>query len=621
MKRKFIFFIMILILLPAALSFGNLKGSADYDPNVIISVGLNYNNGLKLRDTSCIRNGYYSQVGSTSRALKFYSTSDIKNEASRKYIFKTDYGVNFVYLCRDINLWQGTGHSYWVESSKLSSDSSAKQILNCHLELVKDFAYSTNGDGSPNLTAVNTEINNIKSKGLNAFAVYLGDKYRVRIGNYDSITSANNDKSNVLSKLTAGSSLNAVGGGSNCITAVNAVNGSIVFEIDEALKWVAVLPDSKDGYDCLYHRQNSVFDSVINDGKYYKGVLNFKRDSKDTNGNKIGCIDAIDMQLYLKGVVPSEIGSGYYSTYGEAYKAQAIIARNYAYLKYLSTTHKPSTTDIQFDICNSTHCQVYEFASDGVIPASANQAVDETKGQFLLYNNVLAQTFYHASNGGYTISSQDAWRGSFISYLTGVSDDAEDLDNSFHKEFTLTELKDYIISLSSSRLKGDSPSTFSDIANFTVEETKAGGVAYRVGITDVNGKYAYVYGCDDVRIVFSKYVRCANFKIITTDAMNNTYIQDNSSVSAINKSNNELSVIDGSGNITTGLNNIKIISGDGSITSPQIIRSKYTIDGKGNGHSVGLSQEGAKGRSKRGETSEQILNHYFQGTTISPRIP
>lgn len=42
----------------------------------------------------------------------------------------------------------------------------------------------------------------------------------------------------------------------------------------------------------------------------------------------------------------------------------------------------------------------------------------------------------------------------------------------------------------------------------------------------------------------------------------------------------------------------------------------FTINGAGNGHGIGLSQYGSQGFALKGYTYDQILKHYFQGTTI-----
>ena len=42
--------------------------------------------------------------------------------------------------------------------------------------------------------------------------------------------------------------------------------------------------------------------------------------------------------------------------------------------------------------------------------------------------------------------------------------------------------------------------------------------------------------------------------------------------------------------------------------------------GGGNGHGVGMSQYGAKGMAEEGKTAEEILEHYYTGTTVQQVI-
>src|SRR5437773_865625 len=49
--------------------------------------------------------------------------------------------------------------------------------------------------------------------------------------------------------------------------------------------------------------------------------------------------------------------------------------------------------------------------------------------------------------------------------------------------------------------------------------------------------------------------------------------------------------------------------------------SLFVIDGRGWGHGVGLSQWGAEGCARHGWTHEQILAHYYPGTSISIARP
>ena len=68
----------------------------------------------------------------------------------------------------------------------------------------------------------------------------------------------------------------------------------------------------------------------------------------------------------------------------------------------------------------------------------------------------------------------------------------------------------------------------------------------------------------------------------------------------------------------TKTNDLKIITGDDKVidfpekTNP----TKFTFKGKGWGHAVGLSQNGARAFAKKGYKFDEILQHYFQGTTV-----
>ena len=47
--------------------------------------------------------------------------------------------------------------------------------------------------------------------------------------------------------------------------------------------------------------------------------------------------------------------------------------------------------------------------------------------------------------------------------------------------------------------------------------------------------------------------------------------------------------------------------------------AQYRIEGRGWGHGIGMSQYGADGYAKKGWTSDQIIQHYYQGTVVAPR--
>jgi len=86
-------------------------------------------------------------------------------------------------------------------------------------------------------------------------------------------------------------------------------------------------------------------------------------------------INILNVEEYLYGVVPKEMPPQWHP---EALKAQDIAARTYALYQ------KEKNTNRDYDVITSTTSQVYGGAV--VETEKSNQAVDETKGKSLLYN-------------------------------------------------------------------------------------------------------------------------------------------------------------------------------------------------------------------------------------------
>jgi stage II sporulation protein D len=54
-----------------------------------------------------------------------------------------------------------------------------------------------------------------------------------------------------------------------------------------------------------------------------------------------------------------------------------------------------------------------------------------------------------------------------------------------------------------------------------------------------------------------------------------------------------------------------------STTKASPIPVAFEITGRGFGHGLGLSQWGAYNMAMQGQSYQQILQHYYQGTTLS----
>ena len=109
-------------------------------------------------------------------------------------------------------------------------------------------------------------------------------------------------------------------------------------------------------------------------------------------------IESLEMEDYLKGVVPSEIKAE--SCPAEAMKAQAVAARTYGMRKCSERRGKP------YDVDDTAGCQAY-----GARPrhARSDAAVKATRGQVLTYYGRLVDAVYTDSNGGRCVSALERW--------------------------------------------------------------------------------------------------------------------------------------------------------------------------------------------------------------------
>lgn len=140
------------------------------------------------------------------------------------------------------------------------------------------------------------------------------------------------------------------------------------------------------------------------DGKKYPGGVSIVKD-KDS----LTVINLAPLEEYLRGVVSKEMSPSFPA---EALKAQSIAARAFA-LKNRGRHVKEG-----FDLCATTHCQVYIGVASY---DSVDRAIDETRGEVLVYKGKLIDTNFHADSGGMTENVGDVW-GTATPYLVAVKE-------------------------------------------------------------------------------------------------------------------------------------------------------------------------------------------------------
>ncbi len=142
----------------------------------------------------------------------------------------------------------------------------------------------------------------------------------------------------------------------------------------------------------------------------YRGSIIINNDKKDF----LSIINSVDVEEYLRGVVPLEIGKLGNNAI-EALKSQAIAARTYTYQRIGEQAQN------YFDLYSTTADQVYGGAN--VEYREADLAVRLTKNLVLVYNDRIARAYYHSTCGGRTANIEDVWNNKpALPYLRSVSD-------------------------------------------------------------------------------------------------------------------------------------------------------------------------------------------------------
>lgn len=208
-----------------------------------------------------------------------------------------------------------------------------------------------------------------------------------------------------VGKIGVGASTEAVIIDANTNHSICSLDAMKGYEVRPYRNKIAIRYNGKyykiDSDNVVLKTEKEGFVSVKN--KWYRGNLMIQN-----KGGKLTVINNVGIEDYIKGVLPSEMPSGWES---EALKAQAIAARSFA-LANLGKRAKYG-----YDLNDTTEDQVYGGASAET--SKTNQLVDDTKGLVLIYDTKIIPAYYSASAGGQTINASAAW-GSDLPFIRSV---------------------------------------------------------------------------------------------------------------------------------------------------------------------------------------------------------
>lgn len=294
-------------------------------------------------------------------------------------------------------------------------------------------------------------------------------------------------------------------------------------------------------------------------------------------------VNQVDIETYLRGVVPHEIGS---NAPLAAAQAQTIIARTYA----LRNTRRFEADNYQ--LCASTHCQVY-YGLSGTSKI-ADQAIASTKGLVLTYENELVDALYSSTTGGVTSNFEDIWNGENRPYLKSVIDSPQQVWNLNQK-------------------------TLDDEANFRQF------IALEKGFNETGRslfRWQKQSSLTDLTQDLQKYLSRIKHPLAGIKVIKSMTVRERSPSGRILK----LDVVTDLGIITLEKNEVRSAFAPPRSTffylEPVYDKNKkltgYKFIGGGFGHGVGLSQFGSYNLARIGWSAEQILQFYYPGTKVQP---
>ncbi|MBO5135947.1 MAG: stage II sporulation protein D [Clostridia bacterium] len=140
-----------------------------------------------------------------------------------------------------------------------------------------------------------------------------------------------------------------------------------------------------------------------------------------------------DVEEHLLGVLIGEMPVSYEM---EALKAQAVAGRTYIYRKIGTNP----VSHPEADLCTNPSCCMAYTDVESVDEKSLEKirrAVDETAGEYLVYENEIASAFFYACSSGKTENSEDVW-GEEVPYLRSVESQGDNNNPKLIEEKTYT---------------------------------------------------------------------------------------------------------------------------------------------------------------------------------------
>lgn len=223
--------------------------------------------------------------------------------------------------------------------------------------------------------------------------------------------------------------------------------------------------------------------TCVNSEYRYYGAFEFRQ--AYYSSGKITLINYVDVEDYVKGVIPYEVSNTWPS---ETLKAMAVAVRS-----MVMTCDWSAYSQYGFDVICDYGSALYRGRaitySESYFSAT-DVATDATKGVYLTYNGSICSCAFFSSDGGATEDAAHVWGGT-VAYLTGKLDPYEAAAKSLISNYTYT--------LTVSRTGSAMSSLASKLGlgtiaadGITVNTYSATGNVESITVKDVNGNTATV---------------------------------------------------------------------------------------------------------------------------------
>ena len=364
-------------------------------------------------------------------------------------------------------------------------------------------------------------------------------------------------------------------------------------------------------------------------GRRYRGFIELGRQRP---GYGITPVNVVDLEDYLKSVVPSEMPSGWHM---EALRSQAVAARTFAMYRRGSHNH------LGYELCDTVFSQVYNGMEWETL--STSQAVTSTRGRIVTFNGLPILAVYSSSNGGFSESSEYVWLES-VPYLRAVPDVYETGGLVWYRTLTREQVQQIT----------PASANIGTVTSIAVEGRTPGGRVHTLAINGTNGTHRV--SREQVRTFFAQAGGSLPSRMFQFGSPMNAPtppISGGAGAGPIVPSTPPIVTPSGVYVITSGgeiveASPIMYALGTEGVTIMQspastgqnisnflasnLIKSlmanlnirevhyfsngSVTLYGRGFGHGVGMSQFGAYSMARAGYNYVQILMHYFTGTQV-----